>query len=171
MEGSSLKHLNAPWRSDYVTGASSAEGCVLCGIGRETGRDRENYVLLRERGFYVVLNRFPYINGHLMIVPLRHAPDLSSLEGEEVATLAGLLVKCEEALLRGMDCMGMNGGWNLGSCAGAGIEGHLHFHMLPRWSGDTNFLTTVGETRVLSASLDDSFRRLLPHFDSRGGEE
>jgi ATP adenylyltransferase len=159
-----MKHLRAPWRSEYVTGGQDHSGCVLCSIGRELQKDTENYVLYRDGGFYVVLNRFPYINGHLMVVPLRHVPDLSSLNREETETLTGLLVKCEKALFRGMECMGLNGGWNLGSCAGAGIEGHVHFHMLPRWSGDTNFMTTVGGTRVLSASLDDSFMRLLPHF-------
>jgi len=164
-----VKHLEAPWRSDYVTGNSSGEGCILCGIGGDTEKDRQNYVLHREKGFLVVLNRFPYINGHLMILPLRHCPDLSGLEDEELNTLARLLVKCEKALVHGMDCMGINGGWNLGSCAGAGIEGHIHLHMLPRWSGDTNFLTTVGGTRVLSASLDDSYGRLSPFFNAGGG--
>lgn len=164
-----MRHLQAPWRSEYVTGSSAVDGCVLCLVGGETGRDRENYVLHREGPVFVVLNRYPYINGHLMIVPLRHAPDLNSLSREESDTMIRIMAMCERALAEGMGCMGMNGGWNLGSCAGAGIEGHIHVHMLPRWSGDTNFMTTVGSTRVLSASLDDSYSRLVPFFN--GGEE
>jgi len=164
MEGYAVKHLAAPWRSDYVTGSEPEDGCVLCRIGREPEKDRENYVLHRLDSYFVVLNRFPYINGHLMIVPLRHAKDLSSLDSSELDTLIRLVVKCEKALAEGMNCMGMNGGWNLGGCAGAGIEGHVHIHMLPRWSGDTNFMTTTGETRVISASLENSYSRLKPLF-------
>lgn len=142
---------------------------MLCDIGGSPENDRENFVLHREKNFFVVLNRFPYINGHLMIVPLRHVPDLAGLSDRELEALPGLLARCERSLAEGMKCMGMNGGWNLGGCAGAGIEGHIHFHMLPRWAGDTNFMTTVGETRVLSASLEDSYRRLGPFFSLEGG--
>ena len=164
MERRPLKHLAAPWRSSYVTGSEPEEGCVLCRIGCESEKDRENYVLHRESNFFIVLNRYPYINGHLMIVPIRHAEDLSGLYSSELDTLIRLVVKCEKALSEGMSCMGMNGGWNLGGCAGAGIEGHIHIHMLPRWSGDTNFMTTTGETRVISASLENSYSRLKPFF-------
>ncbi|NOQ21976.1 MAG: HIT domain-containing protein [Candidatus Aegiribacteria sp.] len=160
-----MKYLAAPWRSAYVTGLKPEDGCVLCGIGREPEKDRENYVLHREDGFFVVLNRYPYINGHMMIVPLRHAEDFSNLDNRELNMLSRLIVKCEKALVEGMNCMGMNGGWNLGGCAGAGIEGHMHVHMLPRWSGDTNFMTTTGETRVISASLEDSYSRLKHFFN------
>lgn len=164
-----MKHLRAPWRSEYVTATGTGGGCVLCDIGASPDDDVKNYVLHREKDFFVVLNRFPYINGHLMIVPLRHAPDLAGLSRRELEALPGLLARCERALAEGMNCMGMNGGWNLGGCAGAGIEGHIHFHMLPRWAGDTNFMTTVGETRVVSASLEDSYRRLGPFFSLEGG--
>ncbi len=159
-----MKHLAAPWRSTYVTGLEEEDGCVLCRIGGEPQKDRENFVLFRSGSFFVVLNRYPYINGHLMIVPLRHVCDLSGLDSPELDTLIRLVVKCENALAEGMNCMGMNGGWNLGGCAGAGIEGHIHIHMLPRWSGDTNFMTTTGETRVISASLESSYERLKPFF-------
>lgn len=163
-----MKHLEAPWRSDYVTGTSGDKGCVLCRIAEERDRDRENFVLCRQGGLYVVLNRYPYINGHLMIVPDDHLPDFTSLEETRLKTMTRLIVKCERALAEGMKCMGINGGWNMGSCAGAGVEGHIHLHMLPRWSGDTNFMTTTGNTRVISASLEDSYARLKPFF---GGED
>lgn len=160
-----MKRLLAPWRNSYLSNPIPDEGCILCKIGVETENDRKNYVLFRTNGFYIVLNRFPYINGHLMIVPLRHAGDLSSLQESELNTMIRLIVKCEKVLAEGMNCMGINGGWNLGNCAGAGIEGHIHLHMLPRWSGDANFMTTVGETRVISSSLEDSFERLKPFFE------
>ncbi len=162
-----MKHLSAPWRSEYVTDSNREDGCILCRIGSERSKDRENLVLHRESGFFVVLNRYPYINGHLMIVPLRHVADFSSMNGGELETMIRLVVKCEKALLKGMNCMGMNGGWNLGNCAGAGIEGHVHLHMLPRWSGDTNFMTTTGETRIISASLEDSYSRLKHLFNGK----
>ena len=160
-----MKRLLAPWRNSYVSNPNPDEECILCKIGVEPDNDRENYVLFRNEGFYIVLNRFPYINGHLMIAPLRHAGDLSSLHESELDTMIRLIVKCEKALAEGMNCMGMNGGWNLGSCAGAGIEGHIHFHMLPRWSGDANFMTAVAETRVISSSLEDSYKKLKPFFE------
>ena len=159
-----MNRLWAPWRHSYVTSQESPDGCVLCSIGNDPDRDGYNFVLHRESGFFVVLNRFPYINGHLMIVPLEHIPDLAGLGQQGQATMMRLIVRCERALAEGMGCMGMNGGWNLGSCAGAGIEGHVHIHMLPRWSGDVNFMSTVGGTRVISASLEDSYRSLRPFF-------
>jgi len=159
-----VKNLAAPWRSEYVTNANTESGCVLCRIGSEKEKDTENYVLHRQTGFYIVLNRYPYINGHMMIVPIRHLRDISSLSPLELDTMIRLIAKCEKALAEGMNCMGMNGGWNLGRCAGAGIEDHIHVHMLPRWEGDTNFMAGIGDTRVISASLEDSFSRLKPFF-------
>ncbi len=164
-----MEHLDAPWRNSYITSQASSDDCVLCSIGRDEDSDGRNFVLYRMKGLFVVLNRFPYINGHLMIVPRDHVPDLSALERKQRHDLMDLMVMCERALWKGMGCTGINGGWNLGSCAGAGIPGHVHVHMLPRWSGDTNFITTVGETRVLSASLEDSYEKLRPFF-AGGGE-
>ncbi len=158
-----MNRIWAPWRSEYLQ-APGADSCLLCGIAEDPAMDRENYVLYRGPRAYVVLNRFPYINGHMMIVPLRHLPDLGSLELSEREEIMELLVASEEALAKGMKCMGLNGGWNLGGCAGAGVKGHIHVHMLPRWTGDSNFMTTVGETRILSESLDESYERLLPYF-------
>ena len=164
-----MDRLYAPWRSSYVTSSGDEGGCVLCGIGQDKDRDSENYVLHRRGDIYVVLNRYPYINGHLMIVPLRHVPSMEDLTEAERCAMWELAAESEGALIRGMNCMGINGGWNMGSCAGAGIEGHLHIHMLPRWNGDTNFMTTACNTRVISASLDDSYRRLRGFFQDRGG--
>ncbi len=164
-----MNHLWAPWRHSYITAEENPDECVLCTIGRESDRDADNFVLYRENGFYVVLNRYPYINGHLMIVPEKHVPDLRALGSDGQMAMMSLIAMCETALAEGLGCMGMNGGWNVGNCAGAGIPGHIHMHLLPRWSGDVNFMTTVGGTRVMSASLEDSYRSLLPYF--RGEED
>ncbi len=161
--------LWAPWRREYIDG-DRREGCVLCGIAGSPELDRPNYVLRREAGAFVVLNRYPYIDGHMMVVCTRHLPDMSSLTPEESRTVTELLCNCERALAEGLGCEGINGGWNIGSCAGAGIEGHLHLHVLPRWPGDVNFMTSVAQTRVLSRMLEESYETLVPFFGDAGGD-
>lgn len=159
-----MKRLWAPWRYGYIT-APKASGCIFCGASLDSpSRDRDNLVLYRGDRCFVMLNRFPYINGHLMIVPCRHFPDFSSAVPEELSEMTGLVRKAEEVLRRGMKCQGMNGGWNLGTPAGAGVPGHLHLHVLPRWNGDTSFMSTVGGTRVISQSLDQAWEQLSPLF-------
>lgn len=162
-----MERLWAPWRAEYVRG-SGGDGCILCSLSRDREHDRENYVLYRNEVLYVVLNRYPYINGHLMVVPHSHSAGLRSLGPDELEALGRAEVLCERALLEGMECQGINGGWNMGRCAGAGVEGHLHVHMLPRWSGDVNFMSTVAGTRILSESLDDCYARLAPLFGEDG---
>ena len=163
------ERLWAPWRYDYVTSPGDGnEGCVFCGIGEsDTSMDRENLVLHRGEYAFVVLNRYPYINGHLMIVPFRHVPDLSSLESVERTEIMELALQAEKALKQGMKCQGINGGWNIGSAGGAGIPGHFHLHMLPRWNGDTNFMSTVGAIRVVSQSLERAHRQLSVYFGGK----
>lgn len=160
------ERLWAPWRYDYVSTPGETGGsCVFCAIGDgDSAADTENHVLHRGKHMYAVLNRFPYINGHMMIVPCRHVPDLSSLSSNETAEMIEILIRGERALKEGMKCQGLNGGWNIGSAGGAGIPGHLHIHLLPRWSGDTNFMTTVGEVRVVSQSLERALEILSPFF-------
>ncbi|MBN1434045.1 HIT domain-containing protein [Candidatus Fermentibacterales bacterium] len=159
--------LWAPWRGEYVRGDAGSPGeCLFCRAASDRSHDRENLVLFRREGCMVLLNRFPYINGHLMIAPERHVGYFAGLSGDELRAMTGLIVLAESALRRGMRAEGMNGGWNLGRCAGAGVEGHLHVHLLPRWSGDTNFLTTVAGTRVISESLEESYDLLGPLLSS-----
>ncbi len=161
-----MKTLWAPWRAEYLSNSSdNGDDCVFCEIGRCREKDEENFVLYRKAGFFVLLNRYPYINGHLMIVPEEHIPDLSAIQREDRITLMDLCVLCEKALKDGMNCMGLNGGWNIGGCAGAGIEGHVHIHMLPRWAGDVNFMSTLGNTRVMSESLESTYKKLRPYFN------
>jgi len=161
-----VKRLWASWRHGYVTSPKSPE-CVFCRISRDPPeRDRENLVLFRGECCYVVLNRFPYINGHMMIVPHRHFPDFTSGTPDELREITDLLKRTEGVLREGMKCQGINGGWNLGAPAGAGIPGHLHLHVLPRWKGDTNFMTSVCGFRVVSQSLEQAWDNLSPLLGS-----
>lgn len=141
---------------------------MFCEISGAPEEDRENYVLKRTDLLFVILNRFPYINGHLMVVPHSHAHGLRGLSHDELHAMTDMAAACERALQEGMGCQGINGGWNMGRCAGAGVEHHLHLHMLPRWNGDVNFMSTVSGTRVLSESLEDCYRRLKPFFGDDG---
>jgi len=161
-----LKNLWAPWRYGYVS-SQQKTGCVFCGIaGDPPERDRDNLVLVRGERCLVVLNRYPYINGHMMIVPFRHVPDFTSASPEETAEIIDLVRTAEGVLRETMKCQGINGGWNLGSAAGAGIPGHLHLHVLPRWNGDTSFMSSVGGVRVLSQSLEQAWEELSHGFRS-----
>jgi ATP adenylyltransferase len=137
-------------------------GCVFCSIP-EAEVDR---VLTRGELAYVVLNKFPYNPGHLLVVPLRHVGELEDVTAAENAELQALLQRSIGALRRTSEPHGFNVGLNLGRIAGAGIPGHLHWHVVPRWSGDANFMPVVGETRVLPELLAETYRRLKPGFDA-----
>ena len=159
-----MDRLWAPWRSRYVEAAAAdASGCFLCAYAA-AGEDAERHVLRRWRHWYAVLNAFPYTNGHLMLVLARHHDGFAGLRSEEGAELAAALGACEAALRDAYRPHGLNWGVNAGRAAGAGVTGHLHIHVLPRWEGDTNFMTAVGETRVLPESLDASRERLRAAF-------
>jgi ATP adenylyltransferase len=156
--------LWSPWRYKYVTGERKEDGCVFCRIASELSEDAQNFVLGRARENYLVLNRFPYTTGHLMVVPYAHTQDLGSLS-ESALCEAVLLARRVEGVLRELYRPGgFNIGWNLGQCAGAGVAQHVHLHIVPRWAGDANFMTTIGETRVMPESLEETWRRLSPHF-------
>jgi ATP adenylyltransferase len=148
-----MDRLYTPWRFAYVTGPKSDDGCVFCGV-LATAEDDANHVLHRGAHWTVMLNRYPYNNGHLLLVLNRHAAQLSDCTAAELAEMGTLLAAMERALAASLAPHGFNCGYNGGRSAGAGIPEHLHLHLLPRWSGDTNFMTTVGETRVLPQTLD-----------------
>jgi ATP adenylyltransferase len=161
-----MDYLWTPWRYQYLARAGKQDGCVFCAAPRETD-DRATLVVHRAERNFVILNRFPYTSGHLMIVPYEHA---SSLEALDVATVSEmmLLARTAEGLLRTLYRPdGLNFGLNLGASAGAGIAGHLHLHGLPRWMGDANFMTVIGETRLLPETLEITWERLSTAF--RGG--
>ena len=155
-----MDRLWAPWRLSYVTAAQvPATDCIFC--NPHAGRDVD-LVVLRGRLSYVILNLYPYNNGHLMVVPNRHLSTLEALTPDEQAELMQLTRLAEMALTEGYRPQGINVGINLGKAAGAGIENHLHIHLVPRWSGDTNFMTAVGQTRVLPEDLEATAARLRP---------
>ena len=157
-----MDRLWAPWRLSYVTAAPApSTDCIFC-----DARDSDDHelVLFRGRQCFIILNLYPYNNGHLMVVPKRHVCTLESLEEPERNELMALTRLSEMALTEAYHPQGMNIGINLGKAAGAGIENHLHIHLVPRWSGDTNFMSAVGQTRVLPEELSGTAARLRPIF-------
>jgi ATP adenylyltransferase len=151
-----------------VAGAKTDAGCVFCHAPRLP--DPENLIVFSGTTCYIVLNLFPYNNGHLMVVPYRHAASLAALNADELQELALLTQRSEIALMEAYQPNGLNIGINLGKAAGAGIVDHVHVHLVPRWTGDTNFMTVVGEVRVLPEDLTASLKRLRPLFERLGHE-
>jgi ATP adenylyltransferase len=156
-----MGRLYAPWRSVYLMG-EPVEGCLFCNMASAgPGEDTANFVLERGREWFVVINRYPYTTGHLMVVSRRHVEHVSDFQKDEGAEMVHLIARCEGAIKRAYGPDGINLGANLGRSAGAGIVGHFHMHMVPRWHGDTNFMSSVGETRVVSEDLRETYDRLL----------
>jgi len=153
--------LWAPWRMAYIGGAPARE-CIFCAALE--GDPRERLLLGTTAHALVMLNRYPYASGHLMIAPRRHTSDLPGLPDDEHADLATTLRRAMATLDATLRPQGMNVGMNLGACAGAGVVDHLHWHLVPRWTGDTNFMTTVAEARVMPQHLLDTYDRLRPAF-------
>ena len=160
-----MDRLWAPWRMPYImsTVKQQEDGCVFCKMLAET-EDERNLILHRGSKAFVVMNLFPYNTGHLMIVPTRHTGDYDSLNPKEHLELTGLLAKSLSALSIALSPHGYNIGMNLGRASGAGIVDHLHYHVVPRWSGDSNFMSVVADTKVISESLTDTWRRLKAAF-------
>jgi len=159
-----MEHLWSPWRLAYVTatGAPADEaGCIFCNA-LEAGDD---LILARTSRCYVILNLYPYTNGHLMVVPNRHVGTLQASTSEERSELMRLARHAEMALTEAYKAQGINVGMNLGRPAGAGVVDHLHVHLVPRWIGDTNFMSVVGNVRVLPEELHETARRLRPIFE------
>ncbi len=156
-----MKILWAPWRMAYIKNFSSKkdEGCFLCRAARESD-DRGNLVVLRGRTCFVILNRYPYNNGHLMIAPYRHIGSLLDLNEEESIEIMDLLKRSIRALKEEYNPDGFNIGLNLGKSAGAGVEDHFHFHVVPRWTGDTNFMPVLSDTKVIPEALEETWRRI-----------
>jgi ATP adenylyltransferase len=149
----------------YVTTTSEAHACVFCAAQDETDPGPAALTLFRGRTCFVILNLYPYNNGHLMVVPYRHVPTLDATSAEERAELMELTRRAEVALTEAYQPHGINVGINLGRAAGAGVVDHLHVHLVPRWSGDTNFMAVVGDTRVLPEDLHQTAARLRPIFE------
>jgi ATP adenylyltransferase len=149
------KNLWAPWRIGYIRGLEDKNECFICKNIKTPQDDDKNLVLWRTKSCITVLNRFPYNNGHLLIAPLRHIPDLDSGSDEELLEMTKLIRDAQKALVLTIKPHGFNIGLNFGRCAGAGLPDHLHIHVVPRWNGDTNFVRTCGDTHLISQSLTE----------------
>jgi ATP adenylyltransferase len=154
-----MDFLWSPWRYRYVSSASPEDSCLFCRVAAENN-DRGNYVLLRAEHNFIMLNRYPYTSGHVMIAPYAHVATLGEAPVAAIEEMIRLAQRMEAVLRTVYHAGGMNVGLNIGQAAGAGIAGHIHMHQLPRWIGDVNFMTAVAETRVLPEELDVTYERL-----------
>jgi ATP adenylyltransferase len=156
--------LWSPWRYDYITGGSGPnrddDTCVFCEILNGPASDDEKFILLRAGHNFVILNIYPYGTGHLMIVPYEHIADLNQADKRTTDEMMDLMKSCQTALTELYSPQGFNMGLNLGKAAGAGVAGHFHMHVLPRWIGDVNFMTSISETRTMPESLKTTFQKL-----------
>jgi ATP adenylyltransferase len=158
------RQLWAPWRLEYVSSADEDEGCVFCRALE--GDDEERLVVRRGERAFVLLNRFPYSSGHLMVAPERHVGDFGALEPDEVAEIHTLAARGIDALTDTYHPDGFNLGWNLGRVAGAGVVDHVHLHVVPRWSGDTNFMPVLADVKVIPEHLAETRTRLADAWRS-----
>ena len=158
-----MDYLWSPWRYRYITEGTGSRGCVFCDIAASS-EDELNYVVHRDTSNFVVLNRYPYTSGHAMVVPYGHLATLEEAPAEAAEEMMRLTQRVEGALHRLYGAGGVNIGMNVGEAAGAGVAGHIHMHVLPRWVADSNFITVVGETRVLPEDLAETWRRLRAEF-------
>jgi len=153
----------APWRMDYIL-SDKVGGCIFCDKPR-LQRDVEHHILWRGDTAFVMMNRYPYNNGHVMVVPHAHVASLAALQAAQRSELFDLTARCEQVLQQALQPEGFNIGLNLGAAAGAGIAEHLHIHIVPRWSGDTNFMPVLGEVRVIPQHLDATYQLLVSYFN------
>jgi len=158
-----VDYLWSPWRYRYLTSPQPPGACIFCALAADN-RDEENLIVFRGLHNFVILNRFPYTSGHLMVVPLAHAAQLCQLDDTAAAEMMALTRMAERRLRAIYHPEGLNIGMNIGESAGAGIAGHIHMHVLPRWHADANFMTTISETRVLPEDLGVTWRRVHDAF-------
>ena len=159
-----MDRLWAPWRIGYVANANKEDTCFLCSAAAAESDDAKNLVVRRGDHCFAILNRFPYNNGHVMIAPYAHKADLPDLTEQERADMMKLLLEIQAALRATFCPHGLDIGLNIGTAAGAGVPGHIHAHILPRWTADTNFVSTVSDVKVISQSLEESYAILAGYF-------
>ena len=154
--------LWSPWRYDYITksGAAKTSGCVFCDILNNSASDEENFIVSRAEFNFVILNIYPYTSGHLMVVPYKHLANVSDGSPEETNEMMELTKRAQSVIAEAYKPDGINLGMNLGQAAGAGVAEHYHMHVLPRWVGDANFMTAIGQTRTIPESLEDTYKKL-----------
>lgn len=160
-----MKQLWAPWRMEYIT-SDKGGPCILC-TKPSASQDRKNYILERSNHSFVMMNIYPYSNAHVMVSPYAHVDRLEALDNDTALDLTRTLARAMERLRDALSPEGFNVGLNLGKAAGAGIDTHLHFHIVPRWNGDTNYMTVFAEVRVIPEHLDATYDRLLPYFQGK----
>jgi len=158
-----MKVIWAPWRMEYILSNQKQGPCIFC-PGDDRNQDEERLILFVGILSMVMMNRYPYNNGHLLVAPVRHVGTLESLTEDEMLDLLGMVRTSISALKELMNPEGFNVGLNLGKVAGAGVEEHLHFHIVPRWNGDTNYMTVVGAVRVIPEHIRETYKKLLPYF-------
>ena len=164
-----MNRIWAPWRIDYIK-SEKEPGCIFCEM-LEHGNDEEMLILKRGKKCFVVMNKYPYTNGHLMAVPYEHTRDLPNLDPETAAELIELVKQCTAALTGAMNPHGFNIGLNLGLVAGAGVEEHLHFHIVPRWNGDNNFMPVLADCRVINEHIGETYLHLKKQFEKIDGNQ
>ncbi|MFP4168942.1 MAG: HIT family protein [Desulfonatronovibrionaceae bacterium] len=158
-----MKTMWAPWRIEYILGPKPDE-CVFC-LPEHTAEDRERLVLKRAKTCFVIMNKFPYNTGHIMVTPFRHVQCLTELSKDESREIMDWLLVCTRILKEEFNPQGVNIGLNIGEAAGAGIREHLHYHLLPRWVGDHSFMAVMDETMVIPEHLQKTYGKLKPYFD------
>jgi len=157
-----MRYLWAPWRMEYIL-EGKQKGCIFCKKPREK-KDKENLILYQNEYALVMMNKFPYNNGHVMVVPKHHGPDLNQLGDKEFQELIYLLKATIQILKTILHPHGFNIGMNIGKIGGAGVEDHVHFHIVPRWTGDTNFMPILGKTKIVPEYLEKTYDQLHPAF-------
>lgn len=159
-----MDYLWTPWRSTYMEAKKEPGICIFCEAARDPAADERTLVVFRGEQCFVILNRYPYTSGHLMVVPYKHVAKLNEASAEAALEMMRLARRGERVLEDVYRPDGLNMGLNVGTAAGAGIAQHLHLHMLPRWSGDANFMTTVGHTRIIPEALEETYRKVRAGF-------
>ncbi len=159
-----MKQLWSPWRMTYIEKHEKESGCVFC-IAQAKADSADNLIAFRGKNAYVILNRFPYTSGHLMVIPFEHKSNLEDLNTETRSEMMELASRCTTVLRKVYRTESFNMGINIGEAAGAGVLGHVHIHIVPRWAGDTNFMSTTGGTRVLPEALEDTYKRVKEAFE------
>lgn len=159
-----MQQLWAPWRLQYILdGGEAEEGCIFC-VKPEQEKDKENLILYRGEHSFIIMNLFPYNNGHLMIVPYQHAQDLDEVSNDVLIEVIALIKKSQHIMKQVFAAQGFNIGINVGKAAGAGIDEHIHIHIVPRWAGDTNFMPILADIKVIPQHIQAAYDLLLPFF-------
>lgn len=158
-----MEKIWAPWRMEYIERCDEQKGCIFCDLTKKES-DRENLILFRGENSFVIMNKFPYAVGHLMVAPYRHTADLNDLSDMELTDISINVRRCVNVLKKAINPQGFNVGANLGRSAGAGIIDHVHYHIVPRWNGDSNFMPVIGDIRVVSEGLEKTYDKLYSIF-------